>query len=303
MPLWNHLDTCGLGFRQTKQQLINRNGFRESGWNDGLEYCEPKVARPFISNLAHPLVFHLLALSDLKMPPDTFFGFIRKTDDAQENFDLAHVSLCALFGEGANASASNTVSHKWQVGFANVTATIFPPKKNTQFPKNHRHDLVSGSNTECSLTIEPAWRAPLLRRELNWVKSFKRLFTSVAGDGNPLRLVQSFSVDWPVTVKPQASGFGISACGEAVLHIVDPALVNIIPRLWIKSVILIHLLPARGPGQAAIWLDYYPGGQDHLPKIHAIAEREGDPKALDEYGQKLAEKLGVECNIHEQLNV
>ncbi len=238
----------------------------------------------------------------MEAPPLTLFGHVRTHTTSKANFELACQELEALFGVGHDNSASNTMSRRWDFGLASVTATVFPPALNRQFRPNSRHDTDPDSETDCTLTIVPAWRDPVTDTEQKWLFSYNPMFAAVPGDAQPLVVIQSYTVDWPGRKLPPLPGFGLSKDGAALLHIPALGLINILPRNWMTTVERNSLLPARGPGEASINIRFQPGGQDHLESSLAIAARVGDPYVFDDLAQDLANKLDLPLRLHEQLN-
>jgi len=299
-PLWDYLDACGFPFRLTRGTLVERFGYRPSGWSDGLEYIEPHSGTPFLPGLAHGLVCHKLPDTDMQVYASDFFTYVRTHDTAEANFAHALRGLHALFGDGRDTSSSNTLAQTWQMGFASLTATAFPPHLNTIFPANQRHILIPGSAMECEISIVTAWRLPLDADEKRAVATYSPLHLHAPGDPpRPLRLIQPFTHDAP----PLPPGFGLSEDGTALLHVPHPNLVNILPLDWITSVTRISLLPARGGGEASILVYYRPSGQHHLPPhVLELAARPGDPFTYNDLARALGKKLDVPLSEIEQPN-
>ncbi|HGG05928.1 MAG TPA: hypothetical protein ENK28_10750, partial [Aliiroseovarius sp.] len=176
-------------------------------------------------------------------------------------------------GQSHDNSAWNTLSRKWDFGLASLIATAYPSDLNQQFQPNARHNDDAGSETECLFTITPAWRAPVTDIQKPWLLGHQPLFTAEPGDQRPLSLIQSFTVDWPGEKLPPPPGFGLSKDRAALLHVPALGLVSILPRHWIIAVSRNSLLPARGPGEAAIDIRFHPGGQQHLQSSLTIAAR------------------------------
>ena len=238
----------------------------------------------------------------MKVPPQTLFGHVRSHSTSKANFAQACHDLGALFGQGHDNSAPNTLSRTWEFGLASLTATAYPRDLNQQFRPNARHEKYPGSETECLLTITPAWRAPVTDIQKPWLLSYQPLFTAEPGDQRPLPLIQSFTVDWPGEKLPPTPGFGLSKDHAALLHVPALGLVSILPRHWIIAVSRNSLLPARGPGEAAIDIRFHPGGQQHLQSSLTITARTGDPYLFDDLARDLADRLDLPLRQPEQLN-
>ncbi len=296
--LWSVLDEAQFPFRSTRQDLVARFGQRPSGWSAGLSYCEVELASPLLSGLAHPFVFQFSADDDLDVHATTFFGYLRGSDDADENFRSAVSQLAEYFGDGQDVSVSNTRCQEWRFGRASVTARIFPPELNQRLGRNARHEAIPGSKTECGVTLETAWRRALSQHERTWLAGYD----AVHGADEPPRRFPfhaGLTRDWPDDLPPPAAGFGLSADSRALLHVADGS-VNVLPAEWIERVEYSVVLPAKGGGGDYLSLRFRQSGRAEPRRSSlTVAECFGKPHAFDELAAKLAERLGVPLSVDE----
>ena len=297
-PLWGVLDEAHFPFRSARRELVARFGQRPSGWSAGLSYCEVESGRPLLSGLAHPFVFQFRADDDLDVHETTFFGYLRASDDADENFRSAVSQLAEHFGDGDDVSVSNTCCRQWQFGRASLTARIFPPELNQHFRSNARHEAVPGSATECGVTLETAWRRALSQHEHTWLTGYETVHRA---DKPPHRLPfhAGLTRDWPDDLPAPAAGFGLSTDCRALLHVAD-ASVNVLPTEWIESVEYAVVLPARGGGGDYLSLRFRQSGRAEPRRSSlTVAECFGTPHGFDVLAAKLAERLGVPLSVEE----
>ena len=119
-PLWQSLDAVFFPFRALSDKQLAQFGSRDNGWSDGLEFIEPELAVPFLPGLAHGLVCHRLAHTNMAVqyPEFSLFFFLRAHPKAEVNFAETVTQLSALFGAGEDVSSTNTRTMRWKVGFA-----------------------------------------------------------------------------------------------------------------------------------------------------------------------------------------
>ena len=297
-PLWDALDEAQFPFRSARQELVARFGQRPSGWSAGLSYCEVGMVRPLLRGLAHPFVFQFRADDDLDVHEITFFGYLRGSDDADENFSTAVSQLVEQFGGGQDVSVSNTRCREWRFGRASVTARVFPLELNQRLGPNARHQAVPGSKTECGVTLETAWRSALSQHEHTWLAGYDAMHRA---DKPPQRFPfrAGLTRDWPGDLPAPSAGFGLSADSRALLHVAD-ASVNVLPTEWIEGVEYGVVLPAKGGGGDYLSLRYRQSGREKPRRSSLIvAECFGKPHEFDELAAKLAERLGVPLLVEE----
>ena len=246
--LWDYLDKCGIEFRDKKEDLINKYGSRESGWSKSLDYCELKAKHPFIEHLAHPIVFQFRPRLAQDIHATTFQGYIRKSDNAHENYDLALTQLTNLFGQGTENSVSNT-SHLWQFGLAKVKIFISPPNPNTE-TTNSRHLAIPGSSTECAIYIETAYCPAPTSIELSSLESIhsikknikgSRTSTSIVVNRTTRKLSEGYLQDWGKCPN-------LDKQKNNLIRIIDAQHFDIVPVSWIKEISYEVQQPAKGHG-------------------------------------------------------
>lgn len=298
--LWTVLDEWGIPFRETMESLISKYGHRSSEWTENLEYCEITTDNPFHEHLAHPFMFQFQpGVTPLYVRSDDFWSHIRKSNDAQDNYDLAVRALEGFFGEGQDASVSNTKAVKWQFDLAQVQAYIFSPAKVDK--SNSRHMAIPESATECTISITPSWRSEPTQDEMRFLRSAEKIRgfdgEAQARPGFP----SLFTRSWPNEIEEFTPGLRISQGDDVLIHKHEKGLVRFIPVPWVKKVEVVNLLPARGGGGAQIDLLVVPHNQKESIR-YTLVSNYGKPNAFNKFGRELSERLKVPVEIFESLD-
>jgi len=301
-PLWEYLDLIGLPFRESQQALIDQYGHRPVGWSDGLNYCEINTSVPFIDGLVHPIGFQFQFSRDLIGHPSDFSAYVRLFDNNQDNFDHALRDITAIFGAGQTNSVSNTIGHQWKFGFGHINITTWPPHLNKRFGRNRRHEIISGSDTECGITIETGWRPGLSQSEKTALKAYTPIWDS---DESPHYNGSPLCRDLPETMTPMKAGFGLGQSEDLpiLVRVWSKSLVEVLPLDWITHIDVHSLTPAKGGAECHLSARYRPYGQPSVAEMSlALAQDFSDPFAFTDLAKDLSQRLDKPLEVYEMPN-
>ena len=301
-PLFEYLDRCGIGFRQSMSELINTYGSRNCGWTENLDYCEVQGELPFINGLAHPLVFQFTGNADLLLPSNHFKSYLRGSVDCKENYELAVSQLTSIFGDGKDSSTSNTISSVWDFGISSITARVFPPELNGLCGRNSRHTKIRNSRNECTISIELNWARQVTKVEYAWLSSYKPFYNKTISEV-PFRFMPGHTYCWPEKLESASLGFGFDENQQVLINVSENSLVSIVPVCWIVGVVRSSLLPAKAGAEASVSIQYMPSGQAEIgPQFLTLLSRKGDPFVFNSLAIELSKKLKVKLLEHESPN-
>ncbi len=158
-PLWEHLDSCGIGFRSSIRQLIAEHEHHPLGWAPERDICTIASPTPFVAGLDQDVSFEFDPESDLSGPPELLRCATRANPDFRINYAKATHNLVQIFGDGEPNSTQNSVGRIWTFGQAWMTCTTYPPDRQDQTERNPRHDMFPDRATEAAIHIFPAYHA------------------------------------------------------------------------------------------------------------------------------------------------
>ncbi len=244
--LWDWLDAHGVPFRLTGAELARRFGARPSGVAGGAVQLAPD----------RPLFGMATELTAFYVEPDIcsteLVAGLRPGTEAKGNLDTVVRAISAEFGAGENASASNTIGRRWTFGRASVEATVWPPELNPG--PNARHAADPGAVSECRLVIAPAWQPPVSAADLAAIAAMRPVgWVPEAGPFNAPRMAV-----WPDELGPFRGGIGPAPDGALIIA-ARPGLCRIVAAARLVRITHHRATPARGPGWAAVSVEYLEG--------------------------------------------
>jgi hypothetical protein len=255
------LDRLALPHRASISALTARYGLRRSSYY-GWDVVEAGDVKPIVHGQVGALYFNSNNDPDL-LPPISFSGFIAVDPDARDNHRKTLDAFSALFGEAPqDKSASNTLGHIWRFGEAALEIVSWPPELNRRHvnPAVARHPELANF---CHIRLTTGDLPPLTPEEAAWLADI----TPFANQG-PDAAPQPRRSDplWngagrglyrrlPPARRGRGEAIGKSRDGQALIG-VDETEAFVLARADISAIQALHILPARGPGGLALFVDY-----------------------------------------------
>ncbi len=295
------LDHDGVPFRSAMSDTIQIHGSRKSGWSTGLRVCEITDAKPLIPGLAGPIHFQWQETMTTAMVPTSFQAYLRTYDNTVENYDWTLRHLEQRLGAGIDSSVSNTRAVRWRFGDASVEMRVFPPELNPRRgSSNRRHDMIPGSDTECSINIEPAYVPAPSDDERRAIESYE-CFHGYADQSYRSTSIKSGTRRYPSEFQGLRRGFGFDSDRTMLVLVGASDRVTLIPVSQITAVACDNLTPAKGSGGAYLSIAFHqPRTDEPTRQTLASGASAGD---LDALSRRLSEYLQVPLREHTEPDV
>jgi hypothetical protein len=246
------LDAASVPWAAARAELTDRYGAQRDPWYDE-DIVLLDAAQPLVPGLMRPIGFQAIPRFAPWLPPIYLSGYVHQSGDALRNLETAEAALSARLGPGRPTGVSNTRGWRWQDGRSSVELTCWPPALQHPGLRNLAHEREPRLATACHLSIRTGCRPPVTPEEQAALDTFEEIGRlaeadpCIAGDGAPEYALEFTRAD---DTRRFASRVGLSrghlifAWGE--LHIVAVA--------RILQFELLHVLPARGPGGAYLYV-------------------------------------------------
>lgn len=246
------LDAASIPWTASRAELMDRYGVRRDPWYDE-EIVLLDSARPLVPGLVRPIGFRAVPRFAPWLPPIRLSGYVHQSGDAHPNLDMAEAALSARLGPGRSSGVSNTRGWRWQDGRASIELTCWPAELQHPGLRNLAHEREPWLAAACHLTLCTGYRPPVTPEERAALDAFKEIGRlaeterRIAGDDAPEYALEFIR---PADAGRFAGRAGLSR-GQLIFGWGEP---HIVPVERILRFELLHLLPARGPGGATLYV-------------------------------------------------
>ena len=247
-----------------------------------------------LSGLMRPLEFRVMPQWAPAQPPLDFFGQVHVADDWKANFNAAEEELAARLGPPEADDNANSRGRRWRDGEAEIVIRSWLPELQLG-GTNLMHARDPRTRTACHVTIATGYRPECSEAERAMLESFVPLASLPAQTPAATRPSQFELEYFRLLLADLHALIGrIGRAGDRVAWASGD--LHLVPLEEVRSVRLLHCLPARGPGYGGVELvcvSAAAGGWVKTLKLGEHARADG----LDGWASALAEALDrpLEC--------
>ncbi len=162
--LYAWLDAHQVPFRDSVGVLIRKRGTTPSAWREGAHDLFLPMDPVLLPDLAELPSTTVDERTPRLSPPRQISAYMRATDDPVRNVAVIEAALVSVFGPPNRSTVTNAISREWSDPVeptCNIRLLGFLRNDPLNRMPNSRHEAISGSATEASVTITPDWWPPL----------------------------------------------------------------------------------------------------------------------------------------------